>query len=122
MKMRRLLVVVSILVLAPMAFGNLVTLSSGGKTTIVLGQDVEIGDVITVDLTVGFEITGIGYVDFISSATYAGDVRPTLAVGAWQPCFQGLVSDPGRLENGNIIDAFGTLSPVTVAQIENCLL
>jgi len=108
--MRKALAIILVLVLAPMAFGA--HLTSGGKDTLVLGpgKDVTVGDVITVDLTFDCELTGIRYIDFISSAPNPGDVRPVISsVGSWAPCMQP-DSDPGTLVSGDIMDAEGVLT------------
>ena len=101
--MKKLLTILLVLALAPMAFGN-ATLSSGGKTTLVLGTDVDVDDVITVDLTFDCELTGISYIDFLPSAPNVGDIQPIVAVGAWEPCFNTLPS-AGTLSGGDILDA-----------------
>ena len=105
--MKKLLTIVLVLALAPMAFGN-ASLTSGGKASLELGngKDVTVGSVITVDMTFDAELTGLQYVDFVPGAANVGDVAPTIAVGAWAPCLSQF-ADNGTLTAGDIMDAAG---------------
>ena len=104
--MKKLLTIVLVLALAQIAFGGSAILTSGGKSTLEMGVDVTVGDVITVDMVSDSELTGLVYIDFVPSETGVGDdhAKPTIAVGAWAPCFQ-FVANNGTLVGQDIIDA-----------------
>lgn len=73
---KRLLILGLVLALPAMASALSVDLTSGGKSTLTLGVDVDIDDVITVDITFDGAITGFQNVDITASGE-------TVAIGSF---------------------------------------
>ena len=74
---KRLLILGLVLALPAMASAVSVSLTSGGMSTLVLGTDVTVGQIIQVDLVSDTACTGISSIDFVA----AGEMIN--AAGAW---------------------------------------
>lgn len=101
--MKKLLILMLVLGLVSTASAVSVSLTSGGNSTLIIGTNVNINDVITVDLTFDVASTGLSEIDFVSSTS--GGIKPLIAaIGAWTG---GMITlaDNGTLSGGNIIDA-----------------
>ena len=89
--MKKLLIFMLVLSLASMANAVTISLTSGGKITLVIGVDVALNQVITVDLKADTPCSGINNIDFTNTGETIG------AVGAWTPWANAAVSFPGNL-------------------------
>lgn len=100
--MKKLLILMLVLGLVSTASAVTMSLTSGGSSTLTIGTDVEIDDVITVDLVLADNSSGLQYVDFVSSTS--DGTKPLIsAVGSWAQ--MTIMPDAGTLTSGDILDA-----------------
>ena len=113
--MKKLLIITFFLALASMASAVTLKLESGGKSTLVVGTDIEVDDVITVEAMVNIPIKGFSYCDFLGTADNPGDVPPVLILPippfGVHPALQAVYSNGILIfPPGDIIDAYGNLA------------
>lgn len=89
--MKKFLTFVVVLALASSASAVSISLVSGGASTLTLGTDVTVGQVITVDFISDTPCSGINTVDFLNVGQSIG------AVGAWSATMLGIGTQPGTL-------------------------
>lgn len=96
--MKKFLVLVLVLALASTASAISVSLVSGGKSTLVIGQDVQLGGTIQVDLVSDTALGALNSIDFLNTGEVVN------AVGAWSAAMQGLPN------NGTLVPPTGGLN------------
>ena len=89
--MKKLLIFMLVLGLASTASALTISLTSGGKSTLVIGVDVALNGVITVDLKADTPAMGISGIDFQNTGETIN------AVGAWVGFPGGFALVPGTL-------------------------
>jgi hypothetical protein len=103
MMIKKFLIFALVLALCSTASAVSVSLTSGGKSTLVQGVDWTVGQTITVDLVVDTSTKSIYVIDFLVPSAVG-----TASVGAWSAAMPNFVS-PGTLDgSGNIRDAGAT--------------